>query len=158
MRKTILGANTDHRRSEPTDQSWLDLEQLASVEVTSEDSRFPIESALRLSGGAGWQASEKGEQQIRIIFEEPQPLHRIQLRFHEPKFERTQEFTVRLLSASGAAREIVRQQWNFSPTGSTTEVEDFAIDGAAVSAVELTIRPDVGRGEAPATLAYCRMR
>jgi hypothetical protein len=45
MRKSIIDAATTHpeQRSE---QEWLDLEQVAKVEVTSEDANFPIESAL----------------------------------------------------------------------------------------------------------------
>jgi hypothetical protein len=83
--------------------------------------------------GQGWPASEKGEQQIRIIFDRPVSLRRIQLRFHEANIERTQEFVIRWLPASGGApKEIVRQQWNFSLTGSTAEIEDYAVDLAAV--------------------------
>jgi hypothetical protein len=93
-------------------------------------------------GGPGWRASQKGEQKIRIIFDEPMSLRRIQLRFHETESERTQEFTVRLSSAAGGPpQEIVRQQWNFSPTGSTTEVEDYTIDLKAVSVLGLAIHP-----------------
>jgi hypothetical protein len=41
------------------DQEWLDVEQLARVEVTSEDAAHPVESALvplpvyRVGGGSG---------------------------------------------------------------------------------------------------------
>jgi hypothetical protein len=109
-------------------------------------------------GGPGWRASQKGEQKIRIIFDEPMSLQRIQLRFHETESERTQEFTVRWSSAGGGPpQEIVRQQWNFSPTGSTTEVEDYTIDLKAVSLLELAIQPDIARHEAVASLAACRL-
>jgi hypothetical protein len=52
----------------------------------------------------------------------------------------------------------MRQQWNFSPAGSTTEIEDYAIELNAVSVLELTIRPDLGGREAVATLAAWRLR
>ena len=108
--------------------------------------------------GPGWRAAEKGEQQIRIIFDEPVSLRRIQLRFREPHSERLQEFVVRWSPATGGQpREIVRQQWNFSPTGSTAEIEDYMVELAAVSALELTIQPDLSRHEAAATLASCRL-
>ena len=55
-------------------------------------------------------------------------------------------------------REIARQQWNFSPEGSVTEIEEYAVDLNGVSVLELAIRPDLGRGEAAATLASWRMR
>jgi hypothetical protein len=121
MRKTIAGPRQTQPRSE-SDERWLDLEQIATVEVTSEDPSFPIESAFVPTDGPGWRASQGGEQQVRVIFDEPVSLHRIQLRFQEAEVERTQEFTLRWWAAEGGlAREIVRQQWNFSPNGSTTE-------------------------------------
>ena len=59
----------------------------------------------------------------------------------------------------GVARrkKIVRQQWNFSPAGSTTEVEDYTTDLKAVSVLELAIQPDIGGREAVASLAACRL-
>jgi uncharacterized protein (DUF736 family) len=158
MRKRIVGSQSTPSSRE-SDQGWLDLEQIATVEVTSEDPSFPIESAFIPSCGPGWRASQKGEQQIRIIFDKPMSLHRIQLRFHEAESERKQEFIVRWSSAAGGPEtEIVRQQWNFSPAGSTTEIEDYAIDLDGVSVLELAIQPDVGGREAVATLAFCRLR
>ena len=41
----------------------------------------------------------------------------------------------------------MRQQWNFSPTGSTTEIEHYVVDLDAVSVLELAIRPDLRRPE-----------
>jgi hypothetical protein len=156
MRKRIVGSHLP-RRATTSDQEWLDLEPIATVEVTSEDRAFPIESAFGQTGGPGWRASQGGEQQIRIIFDEPMSLHRIQLRFSETECERTQEFTVRWLSAAGGPTEIVRQQWNFSPAGSTTEVEDYAVDLDGVAVLELAIRPDLGRRDVVATLAAWRL-
>jgi hypothetical protein len=157
MRKRIVESGAAQPRGE-SDQRWLDLDQIATVEVTSEDPSFPIESVFSASGGTGWRASQKGEQQIRIIFDEPIALHRIQLRFNETESERMQEFTVRWSPAAGGPpQEIVRQQWNFSPAGSTTEVEDYTIDLKAVSVLELAIQPDVARHEAVASLAACRL-
>jgi hypothetical protein len=157
MRKKITGRQHTEPGG-PSEQGWLDLQQIASVEVTSEDPRFPVEGAFGAPDGPGWRASQPGEQQIRIVFDEPVPLRRIHLRFHEPEFERTQEFTLRWRPAGGGpAREIVRQQWNFSPTGSTTQIEEYAVHLEAVSVLELAIRPDVGRPDAVASLASMRL-
>jgi hypothetical protein len=157
MRKRIVGSRLPSRTAS-SDQEWLDLEQIATVEVTSEDPDFPIESAFGPTDGPGWRASQPGEQQIRIVFDEPMSLHRIQLGFCETECERTQEFTVRWLSADGRPpTEIVRQQWNFSPAGSTTEVEDYSVDLDAVSVLELAIQPDLGRRDVVATLAAWRV-
>jgi hypothetical protein len=132
---------------------WKDLAQVATVEVTSEDSQFPVESVFA-GGGPGWRAGQPGEQQIRLIFDEPLSVRRIQLRFEEQATERTQEFILRWSAAQGGtSTEIVRQQWNFSPEGSTTEVEDYAVDLENVSVLELAIRPDIGKSGAKASLA-----
>src|SRR6478609_10175288 len=142
MRKRIVGPHHSQQAGQ-SDKGWLDLERIATVEVTSEDPNFPIESALGLNDGQGWRASQGGEQQIRIVFDQPVSVHRMKLRFNETGWPRTQEFILRWSSeTSGAATEIVRQQWKFSPTGSTREVEQYEDDLDAVSALELAIRPD----------------
>lgn len=139
-------------------QGWLDLERIATVEVTSEEPHFPIESVFSSQDGPGWRASQRGVQQIRLIFDRPLSVRRIQLTFLEPELERTQEFSVRWSSAeSGAPKEIIRQQWNFSPTGSTDEVEDYEVSLDGVSVLELAITPDLTGREAPATLAKWRV-
>jgi hypothetical protein len=158
MRTRISGLHRGLPTGE-SDHGWLDLEQIATIEVTSQDPRFPIESAFVSKDGPGWRASQEGEQQIRIIFDQPVSLHRIQLRFDEAESERTQEFTLRWLSAvDGSTTEIVRQQWNFSPAGSTSEIENYAVDLDAVSVLELAIQPDVCRRGVIATLASWRLR
>jgi hypothetical protein len=157
MRKSIIDPATTHpeQRSE---QEWLDLEQVAKVEVTSEDANFPIESALASAKGMGWRATGKGKQIIRIIFDKPRPLRRIRLEFAEPEMERTQEFTLRWSAeAGGPSREIVRQQWSFSPHGSTSEIEDYQVDLDNVRALELELKPDLTPGTAVATLATWRV-
>lgn len=65
--------------------------------------------------------------------------------------ERTQEFTIRWFDAGGGEwSEVVRQQWNFSPADSTCEIEDYQVNLDRVAALELSIKPDVARGEARA--------
>ena len=92
---------------------WMDLGQIATVEVTSEDPGFPIESAFGADSGPGWRASQKGEQQIRLIFDQAQAVRRIQLHFLERTFDRLQEFTIRWSAAQGGPpREAVRQQFD----------------------------------------------
>lgn len=137
---------------------WMDLGNLATVEVTSEDPGFPIESVFTTDGGPGWRASQKGEQHVRLIFDQPLEVRRIQLQFREPACDRLQEFTLRWLTADGGQpKEIVRQQWNFNPAGSTSEIENYEVNLEGVSALELTIKPDLTHNEALATLAAWRV-
>ena len=156
MRKRIVGPRRVRQGVQP-DECWLDLEQIATVEVTSEEPSFPIESALVSDDGPGWRASHGGEQQIRIIFGQPISAHRMRLRFHETGRERTRESFVGPLNRPRSEAEIVRQQWNFSPTGSTTEIEHHVVDLDGVSVLELAIRPDLHRQDAVATLASWRL-
>ena len=137
---------------------WMDLEQIATVEVSSEDPDFPIESVFCGDGSPGWRAAQKGEQQIRLIFDQAVTVQRIQLHFVESIHDRLQEFTVRWSAADGGGpKEIVRQQYNFSPSGSTSELEDYEVNLDGVSTVELIIKPDLTYNEARATLAAWRV-
>ena len=157
MRKRIISPYTIKPRPR-SQEEWLDLEEIATVEVTSEDPNFPIESALAPGEGPGWRAAEKGKQIIRIVFDIPRTLHRIKLEFSETEIERTQEFTLRWSSEGGGPfTEIVRQQWNFSPQGSTSEVEDYHVQLENVSILELTLNPDLTPTRACATLGLCRL-
>jgi hypothetical protein len=156
MRKRLTKFHYEPPGGEP-DRHWIDIEQIATVEVTSEDPEFPIDRVFGSTSLIGWRASEPGGQQIRLIFDVPLSVHRIKLCFHEAELERTQEFTIRWSSGSGRMREIVRQQWNFSPTGSTTEIEDYFVDLDSVSVLELALRPDLGGRDVVATLASFRL-
>jgi hypothetical protein len=140
------------------EENWLDLEAMAQVELTSEDPACPIEGALLPNELPGWRAAAPGTQSIRLLFHQPQQLRRILLRFEEPANSRTQEFVLRWSPDGGrSSRDIVRQQYTFSPDGSITEVEDFKIDLRSVTALELTINPDQDRGQAYASLAEWRL-
>ena len=54
-------------------------------------------------------------------------------------------------------REIVRQQYNFSPSTTNQEIEDYRVNLNGVSVVELEIVPDISGGDAHASLAQIRL-
>jgi len=144
--------------SPPPEKGWLDLESTASVEVTSEDNAFQIESALLQQDKGGWRAAEPGAQTIRLIFDEPQRLRRISVVFEETETKRTQEFTLRWSpDRGGSFREIVRQQWNFSSPDATRETEEYKVDLSNVTLLDLIIDPDKGNGKAQASLLSLRL-
>lgn len=157
MRKRIVSPAGDP--AEPTSQhEWLDMAELAEVEVTSEDPSFPIEHALLQTESEGWRASGPGRQTIRLLFPDPQPIHLILLEFREAHAERTQEFQLCWASdPSQRPTEILRQQWNFSPGGATSQVEEIRVDLPSVALLELTVVPDIGGGEARVSLARMRV-
>ena len=152
MRKLITGESEKLQQPNRT-TDWLDLESLAKVEITSEDVDHTIESALLQGDETGWQASQPGKQTIRLVFDNPQKITRIQLLFEELNQERTQEFVLRWLPEdSDAHREIVRQQYNFSPPANTRELEDFTVNLDGVLILEMIITPDISGGNARASL------
>jgi len=156
MRKRIINQTSQNRSSE--NQQWLNLENLAQVEVSSEDAAYPIESALIQDVGSGWRAGQSGEQTIRLLFDQPQKVRRMRLVFHENEQERTQQFVLRWSSDGGQSyREIVRQQFNFSPPDTTSEYEDYIVDLDGLITLELHLIPDISGGPACASLAQLRL-
>lgn len=156
MRKKLI--TPGRPQLDTDDPAWLDLDNLANVEISSEHEAYPVENALLPGNSGGWRAAEAGEQTIRLIFASPQALRRIRLQFEENDTERTQEFCLRWSADNGQSfQEIVRQQWNFSPQGANTEVEDLQLELPTVTVLELTIRPDISGGPAVASLAALRL-
>jgi hypothetical protein len=155
MRKRIMPRTV---RTPSSEQEWLDLERIASVEVTSEAEAFPIEAALSGRDQPGWRAAKPGIQTIRLIFDEPQKVRRVSIVFEENETRRTQEFTLRWSPDRGSSfREIVRQQWNFSSPNSTREAEDYAVELSNVTLLDLTIDPDKENSQSRASLLSLRL-
>ncbi len=143
IRKRIINQTREGMAEVPT---WLAIEKLAQVEVTSEDPDYPIDHALLSRHPKGWRASEPGTQTIRLLFDQPQTVRRVYLHFEEAEHERSQEIVLRWsVEPSGPAEEIVRQQWNFSPSGSTHEIEDYRLEPKKITRLELEITPDRNR-------------
>ena len=154
MRRRLVSLASTTVQREP----WLDLDAARTVEVTSEEKDYPIESALMSPVAKGWRASEPGTHAIRLIFDEPQKLKCISLSFEENETKHTQEFVLRWSPArADSFREIVRQQWNFSPPYTTTEVEEYRVELSDVTLLELIITPDIGGGTARASLHSLRV-
>jgi hypothetical protein len=155
MRKTSFSPN----RKSSGGQGWLDLEQEARVEVSSEAEGYPVEGALLEGAQGGWRASEPGVQTIRLLFDHPQTIRVIRLVFKEKEFPRTQEFVLRWLPQGASAwKDIVRQQWNFSPTVTEDECEEYEVALHSAAGLELSIRPDISGGETRASLERLQLR
>src|SRR6266581_3664645 len=126
MRKSIVSPSAV--ATPPISDLWRDLERIARVEISSEDERFPIEHALGKKETTGWRAAGTGPQLIR-------------LHFVDRAAERSQEFAV-YAGAGSELKEVVRQQWTFSPYGSTEEIEDYTVNLSGITTLELRIDPD----------------
>lgn len=165
MRKRVIQGDETPLDTRLDTGEWLDLEELAQVEVTSEDPAYPVEGALLLGRQGGWRAAGPGKQRIRLLFDAPQTLRRIYLHVQEEELERTQEFVLRFAQSGDLPsdppgdlrREIVRQRYTFSPAGARREVEDYEVQLEGVTVLELTLIPDVSGGRARASLAALRL-
>jgi hypothetical protein len=156
MRKRVISLG--EQRGAPPDDAWLPLEELAEVEMTSESAAHPIEAALLAGRGSGWRAEVPGKQTIRFLFTHPQPVKRIWLSFAEPDVERTQEYVIRWSPDRGRSfHDVIRQQWNFSPRGATSEIEDHHVDLPGATILEISIIPDTRAGTAFASLEQLRL-
>jgi len=156
MRKRLI--TTTSQNAPHLDEGWLDLDRTALVEVTSEEKEYRVEFALVSGEERGWRAGASGPQTIRLIFDEPQRLTRLSLVFEESETERTQEFVLRWSPDGGRSfRELLRQQWHFSPPNTTREIEEYNVQLSDVTVLELVIVPDISQGAARASLKSLRV-
>ncbi len=156
MRKRLIDSTPASIRARG--EGWLDIESAAVVEVTSEDPNWPVESAFVSGDARGWRAAAPGSQTIRLVFDQPQRLKCISLVFEENETARTQEFILRWSPDGGSSvKEIVRQQWNFSPPDSVREVEEYKVELSSVTVLELVINPNIGGGVARASVKNLRL-
>jgi hypothetical protein len=153
MRKELL-RNPEGLTGE---QPWLSTIDSALVSITSEDPAYPIENALSPPFARGWRAGAAGLQTIRLTFSGPIRLQRVRLRFRETVATRTQEFVLRCGARCDDLHQVIRQQWNFSPAGSTCEIEDYALNCEGINVVELEIVPDLTNHSAVATMQEFRL-
>jgi len=151
MRKHIRPATSPN-----TNENWRNLDEDIDVELTSEDPERPIENALLAHATSGWRAGEPGRQTITLTWPSPISISRIRVVFEEHSRARTQEFALRASGRNGE-RDIVRQQFTFSPPGTAIEREEYAVELDQVSQLELTIIPAIDGGDAVATLREWRI-
>ena len=84
--------------------------------------------------------------------------HLTEICTEEQTHQRSQEFALRWSDDGGRTyRDVVRQQYGFSPPGTTREVEDYRVELAGVTALALEIVPDRDGGPAPASLASLQL-
>ncbi|WP_353258333.1 hypothetical protein [Prochlorothrix hollandica] len=154
MRKQILGNQDSTIHSAPT--GALDVPRLAVALVSSEAPGFPVENIFGAQGGVGgkrWQAQDPGPQTLVLAFDHPQRITRVYLEIEETEVSRTQELTLSASRDGGQSYgEVVRQEYNFSPPGTTFQQENWQLNLDQVTHLRLWIKPDKGGGSA---LASC---
>ena len=153
LRKHIL---TTHQTMSGRGAAEKDIAAVATVLVSSEDPRHPIDYAFdgqRGPGASRWIAAQSGEQTLILAFDTPQTIHKLRVEVEEAEISRTQEMAVSVSQDGGQTyREVMRQEYNFSPPGTTLEHEEWSINAVAISHLQLTIKPDKGGKTGRATL------
>jgi hypothetical protein len=153
LRKQILADRPATLASQPGE---IDIAALATVLVSSETAEHPIDHVFdtqRGPGGTRWVAAEPGEQVLILAFDTAQTIRRVSLEIEELEVSRTQELELSVSSDGGQTyRELRRQEYTFSPPGTTFEREDWSITAEGVTHLRLRITPDKGGKPCRATL------
>ena len=140
----------------------IDIDAVATVPVTSEAPDHAIDLAFDIDRGprgAHWIAGEPGEQTVTLDFDTPQEINQILLEVEEPEVARTQELQLCLSCDGGRTyRELLRQEFNFSPDGTTFEREKWTVSAQGVTQLRLVIKPDKGDKPCRATLTSLVLR
>jgi hypothetical protein len=139
----------------------IDIAEVATVLVTSEAPDHPIDLAFdyhRGPGGTRWIAGEMGEQSVLLAFDAPQTINQIILEVEELELPRTQELQLSLSCNGGRTyRELLRQEFNFSPDGTTFERENWTVSAQGVTHLQVVIKPDKGDKPCWATLTFLNL-
>ncbi len=154
MRKKIL-------EQEPTQQpifesGEVNVAEIATALITSEAADHPIEHAFdthRGPGGTRWVAADPGEQTLILAFDTPQTVRQISVEVEETQVSRTQVLVLSVSIDQGKTyQELRRQEYSFSPSGSTFEREVWSVEIQGMTHLRLSIMPDKGGQPCQASL------
>lgn len=161
MRKKIMERRETAKAPIPM-EGELDVRGMARALITSEAEGFPIENAFdesRGPGGSRWIAAEAGKQTLILEFDAPQSLREAQIEVEETEVSRTQDLTLAVSTDGGESyRELLRQEFHFSPPGTTLERETWSFELDGVTHLRLEILPDKGGKPSRASLTSMALR
>src|SRR3989475_12945657 len=101
LRKKIL---TTHQTRSGRGAAEKDIAAVATVLVSSEDPRHPIDYAFdgqRGPGASRWIAAQSGEQALILAFDTPQTIRKILVEVEEPEISRTQQMPASISQDGG---------------------------------------------------------
>jgi hypothetical protein len=139
----------------------IDIAGCATLAYSSENPAHPVEHMLDGRGGPGatrWLSARPDTvEHIVLEFDQPQTIARLEYEVEETTRERTQEIRVEVSEDGGRSyRQILVQEYNFSPRGATYQREDQRFNLQPVSHLRLTIVPNRS-GSGAATLTSLRL-
>jgi hypothetical protein len=159
LRKYLL---TEHPMASTPQSDEKEIAAIATVLVTSEAADAPIDHVFdrhRGPGGSHWVAAAPGEQRLILAFDTPQTLRTISLEVEEPQVNRTQVLQVSVSYDGGQTyHELRRQEYTFSPPGTTFEREAWVVAVERATHLQLVITPDKGGQPCLATLTSLVLR
>ena len=134
----------------------IDIAGCATIAYSSEDPAHPVEHMVDGRGGPGatcWiSARPDTTEHIVIEFDRPKTISRLVYEVEETMRERTQEVRVEVSEDGGRSyRQILVQEYNFSPGGATYQREEQRFNLRQVTHLRLTIVPNKS-GSGTATL------
>jgi hypothetical protein len=143
LRKQLLQPVESHRSG-----GEILIADTATVLVTSELPDHPIDhmcDGQRGPGSTRWIAEQPGDQTVVLAFDTAQNINIVSLEIEETEVSRTQEVTLATSRDGGQTyRELLRQEFNFSPSGTTFEHEEWRLAAEGITNLRVWIRPDKG--------------
>ena len=139
----------------------IDIAGCATIAYSSEHPAHPVEHMLDGRSGPGatrWvSARPDAIEHIVVEFDQPQAISRLVYEVEEAMRERTQEVRVEVSEDGGRTyRQILVQEYTFSPGGATFQREEQRFNLRQVSQLRLTIVPNKN-GSGTATLTTLRL-
>jgi hypothetical protein len=139
----------------------IDIASHATLAYSSEDPNHPLEHVFDRHFGPGatrWSSARPDATEYIVLeFDQVQGVSRLIYEVEEPREQRTQEVRVEVWTDRDRAyRQVLVQDYTFSPQGATFEHEDVQLDLPAISHMRLTIVPNK-RGSGIATLTSLRL-
>src|SRR4030095_13529295 len=139
----------------------IDIASCATIAYSSEEPAHPVEHLLDGRSGPGatrWTSARSDvSEQIVVEFDQPQTISRLLDAVEEGVRERIQEVRVEVSEDGGQTyRQILVQEYTFSPRGATYQCEEHRLNLKPVSHLRLTIVPNKN-GSGTATLTTLRL-
>jgi F5/8 type C domain len=158
IRKRLMSEQSSTLPEQPGE---IDIGRHATLVYSSEDHDHPLEHLIDGHCGRGatrWaSARPNATERIVLEFDHAQRISRLVYEVEECWQPRTQEVRVEVSSDHGRAyRQVLAQDYTFSPQGATFQHEDLRLDLPAITHLSLTIVPNKG-GSGVATLTSLRL-
>lgn len=157
LRKRLMGASRATQADVFSHLHEIQVHTSATIHYSSEDPAHPIEHMFDGTcgpGGTCWRGAQlNATEQLVLEFDEPQHIAHLVFEVEERSVERTQEIRVEFSSDRGKTyRQILVQEYTFSPRGATYECESLSFDLHDVTHLRLVIVPNKsGSGAASIT-------